>query len=144
MSKRYGFWRGRPNEPPLNWHKPHEPVVRKVVDGDDDEARDTSPFKSVWLPSSQWVNILRALYLYGQKHGDPDWEEWRVDVRALILAKVDPECTHNTPIKIDFTVNNWRRIWKALKMATADENEWWQGWFEWISENMTNQIVGQR
>jgi hypothetical protein len=34
--KKHGYWRGRPNEPPLNWHTPDKPVIRKVTGSLDD------------------------------------------------------------------------------------------------------------
>lgn len=142
MTKQSRRWFGRPNAPPLNWHTPDTPAIRQISAQDDDAEEDHTPFRWVRLSGADWIRLLQALYLYESKFGDALFQEWRLAVRGRILESVDPEDkdSHHT---IEFTVKNWRTIWRILQKIATQYPKDWQPWFKRISQIMKKQITSQ-
>ena len=155
--KKYGKWRGRPNEPPLNWHTPGKPVIRKVTGSLDalpprplrpsrpprpprPPTQDDSNLVTITLTNDHWICLLKALYLYGQAHGDSDWRKWRMQVRRPILGAVNRSRDDSKPVAVKLSLEDWRKIWQQVRAACQDCGEEWTAWFDWLSHTMTTQI----
>ena len=142
MSKSYRPWYGRPNKPPENWHTPDSPVVRRVIwrsgDDADSEIRD---LVVVSFKSEAWVRILKALYLYGQAYDDEEWHTWYGLVRRVILRAVDSYLDDRwTKVEVSLDIEEWRKLWQAVRTACYEYNEDWVRWFRWLTQQMTKQI----
>lgn len=153
MSKKgYGYWRGRPNEPPLNWNTPGRPVIRKVASSSYDvpsaqvlrgtSKQDDSQSIAVTLTNDHWIRILKALYKYGQSHGNADWEEWRMKVRRAILGGVNANRDKTQPVTVRLSIEDWRAIWQQVHTASQELGDNWCTWFDWLSQTMAAQIKG--
>lgn len=134
-------WYGRPNPPPLNWDKLESPIIRQLAGSD--APAPTEPFITVRLAASDWIMVLKALYLYGQQTQDADWEEWRLAIRAIILEAVDAQQPGEASVAFTFTLPNWRQIWRAARDAAQQQGAGWQPWFQHFDQQLTPQIQKQ-
>jgi hypothetical protein len=167
--KKYGKWYGRPNKPPLNWHTPDKPVIRKVTGSlgarpnrSSRPSRPPRPRRSsrpprlshpphppspddrdlvaITLTNDHWICLLKALYLYGKAHGDGEWKKWRMRVRGTILGTVNPNRDDSNPVAVKLPLEDWRKIWQQVRVACQECGEEWTAWFDWLSHTMTTQI----
>jgi hypothetical protein len=101
----------RANQPPLNWDKPGQPVVRSVA-GDSLPARTSSPnvrYFKVSLHKQDWREILSMLDAYTSTHGLDVWYDL---VRPrLKLAAHAAESSY----ALDFSIDDWRTLYSRLQ-----------------------------
>jgi hypothetical protein len=145
MSKKHGRWYGRPHEPPKNWHMPEKPAIRKVTGSFDDlpfqpAPKDETGLVAITLTNGHWVAILKALQLYGETHGDADWQHWRLGVRSEILGTVNANRDDGQPVAVKLSLDDWRNIWQQVCTVCQQQGEEWASWFGWLSATMTKQI----
>lgn len=147
-TKKYGKWRGRPNEPPLNWNTPDRPVIRKVTGSPDDlpsrpEPDDDTGLVAVTLTNAHWLSMLKTPRIYGQAHGDANREKWRLQVRRAILGAVNPNTHDSQPVAVKLSLEDWREIWRQVRISCEEHGEEWIAWFSWLSHTMIKQIKGK-
>ncbi len=141
MSKKYGHWRGRPNEPPLNWEAPHKPVVRRVgrlrftPDQQSTSSKNESQTISttISMPSQQWIAILKALHLYRHFHDDQVSEAWRIRIRERILGVID-EKEPESHFSISLNTSDWGTILRRLHKVAEWKGGKWLNWEQKMSQ----------
>ena len=154
MSKKeYGYWRGRPNPPPLNWDTPDRQAIRKVAGSFDDLLPAQSPQAdsklndiesvAVSLTNGHWICGLKALHCYGQAHGEEHWRKWRMQVRKAILGVVNSSRDDKQPVEVRLSIEDWRTIWLQVRTACQELDDEWTKWFDWLSHTMIAQIKGR-
>ena len=149
--KKHGNWRGRPNEPPLNWHTPGKPVIRKVSGSLADlppvprkrsvrpnvtkkmsrppaspgrpTPRGKTDLITVRLPKKQWIIIFKALNFYDKTHGDASSQKWWRRVRETILDTISYNNQDAKSSAANFVLEDWRIIWKQVRIACQERGD---------------------
>ncbi len=152
MSKKtFDYW--RPHEPPLNWHIPGRPVIRKGAGWIDDFQPAPPRLKHnkriyrksvpVALTYRHWICILQALHHYGHTYGDADWQTWHGEVHKVILGADSLNLGDEQPVAVKLSIEDWRTIWLQVRTACQELGDECAAWFDWLSKIMKAQIKGR-
>ena len=139
-------WYGRPNNPPLNWHDPDNPVIRHATSDEDDiPLRVTAPPEdrsliAVSLKNRPWLAILDAIYEYDPHDADSTLQHWQMNIRKAILGAVNPNTDYSRPVAVKLSLEDWRKLWKCVNAVCQERGGRWPAWFKLLSEVLSNQI----
>jgi hypothetical protein len=122
MSKKHGKWRGRPNEPPLNWHAPGRPVIRKVSGG----LGDALP------PSGTGDDRANVPKKASRSVDNPPPAPWPAPLPSPLPAPLPAPSPrdHSGLIAVTLESKHWETIIRALQFygethGDADWRKWW-------------------
>lgn len=148
MSKNYRSWKSHPRrrKVPKNWDASFKPTIRNITNLDD-ATNDSNPLPSdlfiVNLRKTDYIRILKALYLYGEKFGDANWQQWRMEIRTTVLKALTPDLKNHDIVGVKLKLKDWRSIWKYAHKTCHEINTNWLIWFHSFSKTIVTQIKNQ-